>query len=112
MKTSPKTARKDEPIPKPTPPVESEYVGRVRPLDPPTCWFVDSDSNPGLSHKVDLEEFEGNGGCDCEHFMFRFHPLLVRGTNTAPLRCRHIKLAREFCVDLWLANKRRKERQS
>jgi hypothetical protein len=48
-------------------------------------------------HLVDLEEFDWNGQCDCEHFIYNCGPKLMIGVKpSAKLRCWHIRAARDW----------------
>lgn len=73
----------------------------VSPIDgEPLRYRVLSRKDRTRSYLVDLEEFDGNGQCDCEHFTYRMKPLLDRGALSSPeTRCYHIQLARRFFTD-------------
>jgi hypothetical protein len=62
---------------------------------------VDSHSRPGVTHIVELDMYEGNGGCACEHFTWALEKHLKAGVVPVgdELRCRHIKEAREQFAD-------------
>jgi hypothetical protein len=54
----------------------------------------------GTRHRVELDAWDGNGECVCEHFQWRLLPMLKAGakTNGDNFRCHHIKEAREEFV--------------
>jgi len=44
-----------------------------------------------VEYLVDLDEYDGNGWCGCQHFEFRLAPRLEEGErNHFSLRCKHI----------------------
>lgn len=69
-----------------------------------TRFYVESRRKGILPHLVDLQEYNGNGACGCEHFQIRIKPLIERG-QTAPhwnpdaLRCHHIRVAYRYFTD-------------
>ena len=65
----------------------------------PLRWLVSSGTRPGVTHLVDLADLDGNGACSCEHFVFHLEPRLRSGKTTTPLRCKHIKVAREALIN-------------
>jgi hypothetical protein len=69
-------------------------------------YLVDSRTRVGVQHVVELDHYDGNGGCTCEDFSFRLEPMLKKGAVVPPdakdpdaLRCEHIKAARRKLVD-------------
>ena len=65
-------------------------------------YLVESRTKVGVTHVVELDLYDGNGGCTCEHFTYRLEPLLKTGTSveeTDALRCDHIRAARRKLVD-------------
>jgi hypothetical protein len=50
-------------------------------------------------HLVDLEEYDMNGACSCEHFAFTLQPLLESGAKNRNTRCYHIQRARDYLCD-------------
>jgi hypothetical protein len=58
---------------------------------------VDSHSRPEIRHRVEIDAWNGNGECQCEHFQIRLRPMLRAGVIPIGdnLRCHHIKEARE-----------------
>jgi hypothetical protein len=60
---------------------------------------IHSRSRPRNPHRVDLEAFDGNGACDCEHFVFKLAPELKHGAEPSErYECWHIRQAkRKFC---------------
>lgn len=74
----------------------------VRRYDSPLRYFVGSASRPNTEHLVELDAFHGNGACQCENFDFNMRPILERRRHdhrNPPIRCKHIKAAREFLAD-------------
>jgi len=68
------------------------------------CYFVASQSEPGIQFRVDLTELGGNGWCGCWDFEFRRHPALVAGTEMGEeTRCKHIRRVRDTLMDGYLA---------
>jgi hypothetical protein len=71
-------------------------------------WIIPSDYDPHVSYVVELDSYQKNGECQCEHFEMRLRPLLSRmvtpeeavasglvklkkGTRVEDaLRCKHI----------------------
>lgn len=52
------------------------------------------------SYLVDLDEYNFNGNCHCEHFRFRLQPQLEEGASASPmLRCWHINVARQLFLE-------------
>lgn len=73
---------------------------RCKRYTPPMVWQVESDSENGLPHLVDLSSYSGNGACDCRDFVFRKEPDLRLGRRPSPItRCKHIKAAREALLN-------------
>ena len=72
-------------------------------------YLVDSRKRVGVQHCVELDLYDGNGGCTCEDFTFRLEPILRAGAvpndfEGDALRCDHIKAARTKLVDDIIAN--------
>lgn len=76
-------------------------IKRVEPVDGETlCYWVQSETRPGIRHRVDLTAYDGNGACGCERFEFACRGHLERGAKKAArFRCSHIRSAREFAFD-------------
>jgi hypothetical protein len=70
---------------------------KVEPYDHPLRFLVVSDTQPDVSHLVDLGEFEGKGKCSCQHFEFRIQPDIEVGLPHK--RCKHIDAARCYLAD-------------
>lgn len=71
--------------------------------DNPLRYMVASHTRKETQHLVELDAYDGNGSCTCEHFMFRLGPQLSKqGAQPGDAnRCHHIKEARErFTNDL------------
>jgi hypothetical protein len=64
-------------------------------------YMVDSTSKKDVQYAVELELYDGNGGCTCPHFSFRLEPYLRKGVRVSDdrLRCLHILEARRRLVD-------------
>jgi len=71
-------------------------------------FFVDSERPGQHPYLVDLDSYDGNGECACDNFRIR----LVSKVQTEarkpknqrwPMRCKHIKWAREYLLDKLLA---------
>lgn len=62
---------------------------------------VDSDSREDVKHLVEIDAFEGNGRCSCEHFTFALEKLtrLPGFEPSNASRCRHILEARDAMLD-------------
>lgn len=58
-------------------------------------------------HLVELDAYNGNGRCSCEHFDHRFRPDLERGIARDWLRCHHILRARGFVLNTLIAASKR-----
>jgi hypothetical protein len=83
----------------------------ARQHDNPLRWFVTSRSRPAVEHLVDLELYDGNGACPCEHFSFALEPMLKRGAPPSDeFRCHHIKEARARLADLLITAKRQEKK--
>lgn len=73
--------------PKDVRPVEGDFL----------CYFVQSQSERGAEHLVDLTTYRGNGACSCTHFNVRLRKMLEDGAfPDSDLRCKHIERAREY----------------
>lgn len=88
-------------------PEPSEYVAKVRPVTGEECTFeVQSKSAPGGNaehagwYKVDVAAHRGSGECQCIRWSTVSWPF-IRDTGKLPprFRCRHLKAAREFCLN-------------
>lgn len=78
-----------------------ERVLHVRQHDWPLRWFVDSETEAGEPHLVDLGLYNGNGRCSCLHFSCRLEPELRQGRYPSnATRCKHIKAARGMFCDV------------
>src|SRR2546429_7605392 len=79
----------------------------------PMVYDVDSHSRIGIQHRVELDAYDGNGHCMCEHFQIRLNPMLKAGAkrNGDNYRCHHIKEAfNEFAMEVMgLIKDRQKE---
>lgn len=60
-------------------------------------FWVDSRSEPGHQHLVDLTAHNGKGECGCDNWKFRCQPAIKEGRT---LRCSHIEAARAHIADL------------
>lgn len=69
--------------------------------DTPYRILVPSFTDPLTSYLVDLKEHGGNGRCGCEHFQFRLAPQMPSDGSAPPhpMRCKHIRRAREFVLN-------------
>lgn len=56
-------------------------------------FWVESRSEPGHSHLVDLTANGGKGECGCDNWKFRCQPAIKDGKS---MRCAHIDAVREF----------------
>src|SRR5205814_7835687 len=74
----------------------------VTPLEREMLRFrVASRSESGTAYIVDLAAFGCNGRCECDDFKFRKEPKLWAGAHPSDaLRCRHIRLARDYLLDV------------
>lgn len=59
-------------------------------------FWVESRSEPGHSHLVDLTTHNGKGECGCDNWKFRCQPAIKEGRA---MRCSHIDACREFIAD-------------
>ncbi len=68
--------------------------------DTPYRLFVDSFTDPNVRYLVDLKEHGGNGRCSCPDFCFRLAAKMPADGDAprAPLRCKHIRSARDFVL--------------
>lgn len=72
----------------------------VEQYDSPLRYMVGSHSREEVKHLVEVNAFDGNGKCACEHFRFRCEPLLREGAKPSEeLRCHHINEAREHMLN-------------
>lgn len=75
-------------------------------------YHVDSGSRSQVKHLVDLDLYDRNGACSCEHFTFNLEKHLKSGLRANPgmrckpgtdwwnvLRCHHIREARDKLAD-------------
>lgn len=85
---------------------------KVTPVEGELLQFdVESDSNPHFPWRVDLREFEYQGGCDCMDFRVRVKPLM-RDRTPAPgkqygfvpeqKRCPHVRSALRYFLREWI----------
>ena len=71
----------------------------------PGVFLVQSRSRLQVRHRVDLLEFDRNGGCSCEHFEVHIRGFLDRSRNgdlhklPTSMRCWHIQVARESLLN-------------
>ncbi len=71
----------------------------------PLRFHVRSRTEPGLKYLVDLESYNRNGECGCQHFEFRLRPVLAEHRHPTPsdrTRCWHILKARGWLLDRML----------
>lgn len=59
-------------------------------------FWVDSRSEAGHSHLVDLTAHNGTGKCGCDQWKFRCQPAIKDGKTK---RCSHIDACRDFIAD-------------
>ena len=80
---------------------------RARRFDNILRYHVRSRSRPS-EHLVELDTYDCNGACACEHFRFALEPFLKKGVRVSDaddceradsLRCHHIKQARAQLTD-------------
>lgn len=71
----------------------------MRPVKGDRLVFEARESRPGSRwHRVDLEAFQGNGCCGCEHFQIRLYPRAqaltrlpaARRLRVEPVHCKHL----------------------
>ena len=78
----------------------------VTPLEgEPMRFLVRSRTEPGLRYLVDLESYNLNGECGCDHFGYHIRPELEGNHRPEPkdrTRCWHIMQARRCLLDLFL----------
>jgi len=74
---------------------------------------VTSHTRREVTHIVELDKFDGNGACTCEHFTYRLEPLLKAGAKPQgeSLRCHHITEARERLLNDLINRVRLNERK-
>jgi len=73
---------------------------RCRLFNAPFEWHVESIGKPKFPHLVVLTDYDGNGACDCENFIFSKLPELRLGRRPQPAtRCKHIRAAREALLN-------------
>jgi hypothetical protein len=68
--------------------------------------LVRSRTTPGLRYLVDLESYDLNGECGCDHFAFKLRQELEQSPRPRPMdrtRCWHILQARRWILDKFLA---------
>jgi len=92
-----------------TPPPRKRLA--VTPTDDWLTFKVESETEPGKLHHVDLEQLpvkvnypdrvveSANGWCDCDHFRYR---LCRKAENGHVARCKHIVAAMNYTYDLIL----------
>jgi hypothetical protein len=71
-------------------------VPGVRPTGENLVFSVESDSRPGIHHRVDLAAFSGFGACQCEEFQFKHQKRIKTKPVTDWRECKHIAAARRF----------------
>lgn len=71
---------------------------KVKPYGNALDFLVSSDSREG-HHLVSLDDFEGNGSCQCEDFNFNRLPLYRLQGASDKSRCKHITEARAYLLD-------------
>lgn len=69
-----------------------------------TRYFVDSERLGQPPYLVDLQSFDGNGECACDHFRIRLESRARAEARKPknqrwPMRCKHIQWAREWLMD-------------
>lgn len=57
-----------------------------------------------VSYEVQLDAFDGNGECDCDHFQMHLKPLLNQGHKGTTLRCKHISRLVDEIIREWVRN--------
>lgn len=58
-------------------------------------YYVESSTEPGIRHVVDLAAYGGSGECSCPSFQFRCAPKLRLGERfVESVYCKHVKAAR------------------
>ena len=80
-----------------------------------TRFFVPSDqsNDEADDYLVDLLAYHGNGCCACQDFCFRCEPLVKNRLGPGlPVRCKHLKRAREFALDLYIQWKIQQEKRT
>lgn len=71
----------------------------IRVHDNPLRIWVPSETRRGREYLVQLDAYNNNGECQCEHFYNRCGPELKRGALPGTLlRCNHIERARDFFI--------------
>lgn len=78
----------------------------VRAINGEPCTFeVRSTSQPSQWHRVDLAAFNGAGQCACIRWDTVCWPIIRDTKNLPPSkRCRHLRAAREKCLNLLIAD--------
>lgn len=73
----------------------------ARVYDSPLRYKVDSATREDVEHLVEIDAYEGNGRCACEHFTFKLEKLVnVPGFKPSnATRCHHIMEARDEMLD-------------
>lgn len=76
----------------------------LRQHDSITSLWCRSDSRAGREHLLNLEDYFGNGACNCESARFNFEPKLSTGVDWdgSELRCKHVRRARRVLAYLFL----------
>lgn len=87
--------------PKPAPSAPPRL--KIKRLDSPYRWLVQSESDEDVWYGVDLLEHNKIGRCDCDHFKFRLEPT-ARDAKIPwdALRCKHLRIVRECLLNALL----------
>ena len=69
--------------------------------DGPFRYQVDSESRHGIKHLVEIDAYENNGACACEHFTMRLETVCKQPAfqPSEDTRCKHIKEARNQFIN-------------
>lgn len=76
---------------------------RIKRLDSPYRWIVQSETDENVWYGVDLLAYNKVGQCDCDHFKFRLE--VTAQAAQIPwdgLRCKHLKIVRECLLNCLL----------
>jgi hypothetical protein len=55
-----------------------------------------------VSYEIQLDAFDGNGECDCDHFQMYIKPLLKQGHKGTTLRCKHLQRLVDDIIRGWV----------
>jgi hypothetical protein len=74
---------------------------KPRPYDSPTRYLMDSETNKGEVHLIDLTANDNIGECSCQHYTLKIQPEMEsneagRKSDPDRYRCKHIKRVREY----------------